>query len=596
MTLAPDPLTSDELAPTLAALDAGEDFKSALEALLLRIPLEKAELLMLLLREGRGAWHLLCEAPGGEALFIGNAFSGTVQALAASGYAVTVCDHSAQRLAFCAHRTRQWTVGEAQTVALDAAQRLPFDDDAFDLVVQEEGAPSSSKDRAHSIGECRRVARGELVLVADNRLGYKRSSGWRGRFEVPSPPRWVLDAIRAPRGERNLGGWRKALRFPGCERAEAWSLYPTSLDFTFVAGIDEDRPQLYVGPKERQNPLKVLGQRLGLFGALSPSFALRSARTDRPRTPRRLERILDALAQRLGEPAGRIDHLVATRGNSAVVLTRGDEHAGGAGDWCLHLPLSRQQRVQIERHHDVLERLPVEHPGFPAPRALFRGELEGLWMSVERRLPGLGAPQLAGESAPIERMLRETAERMTELAVGPPEPLDAERFAELVTTRFDLVRRFVAEPQVERALDRMHDECRERLLGTELPLVLHHADLRSKHLQVTPEGSLIGVLDWGSSTDRDLPYFDLLHLVVHERKQADGLSPAAAWRQLLEEGGLRPTEREPLARYAEALRLPEEACEALERAYPVLVAAMAEGNWDYSRPRWLERMFQIAQS
>jgi SAM-dependent methyltransferase len=596
VTLAPDPLTCDELAPALAALEAGEDFKSVLEALLLRIPLEKAELLMLILREGRGAWHLLCEAPGGTALFIGNAFSGTVQALAASGYAVTVCDSSAERLAFCAHRTRQWTVGEATTVELDEAARLPFDDDSFDLVVQEEGAPSSSKDRAHTLAECRRLARAELVLVADNRLGYKRSSGWRGRFEVPSPPRWVLDALRAPRGERSLFGWRKELDFQGCEGAEAWSLYPTSLDFTFVAGIDHDRPQLYVGPKERQNPLKVLGQRLGLFGALSPSFALRSARTDRPRTPRRLQRILDALAERLGEPAGLIDHLVATRGNSAVVLTRGDERPGGPGDWCLHIPLSRQQRVQIERHHDVLERLPVEHPSVPAPRALFRGELEGLWLSVERRLPGLGAPQLAGETAPIERMLRETAERMAQLTLGPPEALTTERFAALLTTRFDLVRRYVADARVERALDRMHDECRERLVGAELPLVLHHADLRSKHLQVSPDGALVGILDWGSSTDRDLPYFDLLHLVVHERKQADGLSPAAAWRLLLTEGGLRAAERGPLERYAEALRLPGEACGALERAYPVFVAAMAEANWDYSRPRWLERMFQIARS
>lgn len=596
MTLAPDPLTGDELAPTLAALDAGMDFKSALEELLRRIPLEKAELLMLLLREGRGAWHLLCAANGGEALFIGNAFSGSVQALADAGYAVTVMDRSPERLAFCAHRTRQWTIGEARTIVDEGAAHLPFGDDAFDLVVQEDGAPSSSLERTHALDECRRVSRGEFVLVADNRLGYKRSTGWRGRFEVPSPSRWLIDALRSPRGERSLAGWRRALRFPGHARAEAWSLYPTSLDFTYVAGIDRDRPRLYVGPKERQNPLKVVGKRLGLFGALSPSFALRSTRADRAALPRRLDRILALVSERIGEPVGAVDHLVATRGNSAVVLTRGDEQPGGPGDWCLHLPLSRQQRVQIERHHAVLERLPEEHPGFPAPQALFRGELDGTWLTVERRLPGLGAPQLAGEAQPIARLLRETAKRMTELVVSPAEPLDEERFDSLVTARFDLVRRFVADERVEAALDRLLAECREGLLGARMPLVLHHADLRSKHLQVTPEGRLLGVLDWGSSTDRDLPYFDLLHLVVHERKQADDLTPAAAWRLLLEAGGLREAERAPLDAYAAELGLPAEACRALERAYPVFVAAMAEGNWDYSRPRWLERMFRIAAS
>lgn len=594
MTSAPAPLTDDELAPTLAALDDGADFKAALEALLLRIPLEKAELLMLLLREGRGAWQLLCEAGGGDALFVGNAFSGTVQALAACGFDVTVVDRSPMRLKFCAHRTAQWTDREARTVVADEATP-PFADDAFDLVVREDGAPSSGVDAVLSLDECRRVARGELVLVADNRLGYKRSRGWRGRFEVPSPVDWLRDAWRAPRGERTLFGWRRALDAPDRDAAEAWSLYPTSLDFTYVAAIDRDEPRLYIGPKERKNAVKLAGARLGLFGTFSPSFALRSPRRDAPPAPRRLERVLDALAERVGEPRGRAEHLVATRGNSAVVLCSGSDPSTESGDWCLHVPLSRQQRAQIERHHDVLERLPTDHPGVPAPRALWRGEVEGLWVSVERRLPGLGAPQLAGEARPVARFLREAGERMADLVVAPARPFTAEDFERLVASRFDLVRGFAAEERVERALDRMRDACRERLVGEAVPLVLHHADLRSKHLQVTEDGALLGVLDWGSSTDRDLPYFDLLHLVVHERKQAEGLTPAAAWR-LLTGGGLRAAERDPLDAYAGRLGLSDAVRRGLEEAYPVFVAAMAESNWDYSRPRWLERLFQVATS
>jgi len=608
VTDAPDPLTADELAPALAALDAGGDFKAVLEELLLEIPLERAELLMLLMREGRGAWHLLLEASGGEALFIGNAFSGTVQALADAGYSVTVLDRSPARLTFCAHRTRQWTDGEARTVVADGATQLPFKTDSFDLVVQEEGAPCSSLDRAHPLTECRRVARGEFVLIADNRFGYKRSTGWRGRFRVPPPHRWLLDALRAPRGERSLAGWRRAMRFDGADEPEVASLYPTSLDFTYVVGVDTDEPQLFIGPKERQNRIKLAGQRLGFFGALTPSFVIRSRRADGPplperaaeraaeRTAHRLARVLAALSERLGEPAGRIEHLVATRGNSAVVLCRGREAAGGAGDWCLHVPLSRQQQRQIERHYRVLERLPREHPGIPAPEALFCGELEGLWLTAERRLPGFGAPQIAGETEPIARMLREVGARLAELVVAPATPLDEDAFQSLITARFELVRRFVADREVERALDRMLAECRERLLGAPLPLVLHHADLRSKHVQVRPDGSLLGLLDWGSSTDRDLPYFDLLHLVVHERKQAEGLDAATAWRLLFAPEGLREAEQAPLEAYREALGLEKAVCEALERIYPVLVAAMAEGNWDYSRPRWVERMFRIATS
>lgn len=37
----------------------------------------------------------------------------------------------------------------------------------------------------------------------------------------------------------------------------------------------------------------------------------------------------------------------------------------------------------------------------------------------------------------------------------------------------------------------------------------------------------------------------------------------------------------------------EETRAALELFYPASVAAMAEKNWDYSRPRWLHRQFGL---
>ena len=47
--------------------------------------------------------------------------------------------------------------------------------------------------------------------------------------------------------------------------------------------------------------------------------------------------------------------------------------------------------------------------------------------------------------------------------------------------------------------------------------------------------------------------------------------------------------------YVEARHLQDfdEYCRAIEAFYPVLVGAMAEKNWDYSRPRWLNRNFGI---
>jgi hypothetical protein len=59
------------------------------------------------------------------------------------------------------------------------------------------------------------------------------------------------------------------------------------------------------------------------------------------------------------------------------------------------------------------------------------------------------------------------------------------------------------------------------------------------------------------------------------------------------QGELRDYEREALESYRSALHISPAVAEALHRLYPALVAAMAEKNWDYSRPRWLHRQFQI---
>ncbi|HUR27571.1 MAG TPA: hypothetical protein VM509_05245, partial [Planctomycetota bacterium] len=60
-----------------------------------------------------------------------------------------------------------------------------------------------------------------------------------------------------------------------------------------------------------------------------------------------------------------------------------------------------------------------------------------------------------------------------------------------------------------------------------------------------------------------------------------------------ERDDLRENERRALDLYRERLGLDERFRRALEELYPVLVAAMAERNWDYSRPRWLARQFEL---
>jgi aminoglycoside phosphotransferase (APT) family kinase protein len=472
---------------------------------------------------------------------------------------------------------------------------LPFAAGAFDLVVREGGLPGSTGDAGYDLAECARVSRGEVILVADNRFGYKRSAGAHGAFHVLGPLEYTGAVASPARGQRSLWGYRRALARAGLPEAEPYALYPHSGQFVHVVALDRPRPRLPIGPKERANRLKILGARLGLFPVLTPSFALFAARAP-ARGPRRVERILAELCARIGEGPAEVDQLVATRGNTAVLLTRaagerGDDESP-AGRYCLHLPLCPYQQRLCERHAEALPRLAAERPRVPVPELFFAGAIEGAYVTCERRLAGHTAPDISDEPAVAERMLAEVAELAAALALGPPRVLDEAAFAELVEAKFELVLRHAAVPATLSRVRELRARARAELLGRRLPRVRYHADLRGKHVQIDRKGGVLGILDWGTLEDEGLPYVDLLHLVVHERKQAESLTAGAAWRRVTSPGRLA-RERSARERYAAALGLEPDYLDLVEAIYPVLVAAMAESHWDYSRPRWVHTQFEL---
>lgn len=268
---------------------------------------------------------------------------------------------------------------------------------------------------------------------------------------------------------------------------------------------------------------------------------------------------------------------------------------GGPGHWCLHIPFSPAQRGQVEAHFRHLQLLRARFPSVPAPEPLFAGEIEGLYVTCERRLAGLGAPQFTGDRRVATRMFADAASHFSELVLEPAREFSTADFERYVAPKFALVRGFAEVPGTLAAIDELELRMRSALVGNRFPLVLHHADLRSKHVQVEgPSGRVLGYLDWGSSESPGLPYFDLLHLIVHERKQEAQLSAGAAWHAVCDTGAkLRDHERDALELYSERLGLDAGFRAALAAAYPVLVGAMAEANWDYSRPRWLHQQFGL---
>lgn len=591
----PSPLEHGEFETAFAALARGASFKSALEELLLALPDERADKLMQELRESRGAWFPLLRTSRGTLLFLGSSLSGSITPLAACGFEITALDPSPERARFARARNDAHSPGRVRVIEASASARLPFDDASFDVVVQDDGAPDTSGLFAHDFDECLRVSRGEVVLTADNRLAYKRSSGRRSDFSIPTPFEFVRDALKPPRGERTLHGYRQLVARRGFARPRAYALYPHARDFAFIVALDERRPGLAVGPMERKNRFKLAARSLGLFPVFTPSFALIGARPELARVRPRIERILMEIAQRTGEPLPQIEQLVATRGNTALIHTSipGSGEDDPRGRWTLHVPLCPKNVPQLALHYASLGSVRKSFPNVPVPEPLVHGLVDGAWLTCERRLPGLTAPQVTSDRTKLARMLADAARDFAQLVVRTPAPFTDADYEELVGQRIDLVASHAAVPSTIQALARMRDEYRARFVKKRIARVLYHADLRGKHVQLARDGSVIGYLDWGTTEPAGLPYFDLLHLVVHERKQAHGCTAGEAWRMVRDRTTLHEFEAAALASYRDALELDDDTARALEEIYPVLVAAMAERNWDYSRPRWLHRQFGI---
>ncbi len=591
----PWPWTSAVAQRALARLGAGESWKHVFESALLELDDERADQLMLLTREARAAWLVMLHGEPGRALCIGNASSGAAIALARAGHRVVLVDRSAQRLQLGIAQARAMAGIEAFAVCAGPGDRLPFVDGAFDLVLQEPGLPQARTPWSYSSTELLRVCRSEFVLSANNRLGYKRSRGRRGDFRVPSPFAFAAGALFPAQGEQTLRGYRATLRRSGWAEVEAFALYPHLSDFTHVVSLDGGDPTLMLGPKERKNQAKIIAARMGLFPWLTPSFAFIARRKSMQSSRTRLAQVLDELSAHTGEPRPDPEFVHATRGNTTLVMT----HVQGAppddprGRWAVHIPLSQQQLDQLVQHQARLALVRERFPKVLAPQPLWIGCVAGLMVACERRLGGLTAPQYTGNVAVAKRMFAEVAQDFATLTMRPAQVFDAQDFERLVASRFVLVARFAAVPATIERLRVLCEHMREALIGARFPLVLQHADLRSKHVQVNDDGSVIGYLDWGSSELDDLPYFDVLHLIAHERKHEAGLTAKAAWDIVRERKDLREHEQRALDDYSARIGLDDRVRRAIEAMYPVLVAAMAERNWDYSRPRWLARQFGV---
>ncbi|QDU84216.1 Phosphotransferase enzyme family protein [Planctomycetes bacterium Pla163] len=581
----------------LAALDAGAPWRDALEQHLCAVDLVEAERTMQVLKEGRGAWvPLAIEEPATRerpavAWLFGNALSGTATVLARLGFRVVVFDPSATRGAIAVHRDRWNGSGHVHhrvwSRAL-AASDLEGGDGPPALAVVEGPVPNALDPAGGLVRALTECGARRVWHVGDNRLGYKRSTGVRADLRVRSPLRFVRDALF---GEgRTLAGFRRAVEPLGPARSLA--LYPHRWDFSLVVGLDDRRgPDLFLGPGERSNRVKIAGYRLGLFPWLTPSFAVGAPVPERSL----VDRILREVGVRTGEDPGRLEHLIATRGNNALLLTNGTGGGTSSGRFAVHVPLGADQERQVRRHHRLLERLRVGGgTRLATPEPLWSGAIDGVFVQVERRVGAINAAQLVDERD-RERVALPGCVALLAAARaddGSPRVLDEVELAEHVHGRAEAVAARAGREETARAVHALADRLAEALVNEPIPRVFGHGDLRAKHVAVETDGTPVALLDLGCAQPSDLPLVDLLNLVLHDRKDDARSSLGAAWIEARERR-LPAALEAVLADYVERLGLSRAYDDAIRAAYPLFVAAAAERYWDYSRPRWVHRQFAI---
>lgn len=589
--LPPDPLPAGTARALFDALGQGLAWREAYERLLRAAPPDRRERLLAASKESRGVWALLLAARSGTALHVGSALSGAVVPLAALGCRVTLLDPSPERLLLGLRVALEQVPGRLRGVVGGEGDALPFEDEQFDVVACDVEATSAAL-----LAELRRVCRGELFLLVDNRLAYKRSSGRQWDFHVPGPLSWARAVVRPPAGERSLAGWRRALGGRGFEPARAFAPYPDRRDFAQLVALDAPAPRLFVGPNEARNRLKVAAHGAGLFPLFAPSFGLLTRRSGVAPGPSRLERVLDELARALDEPRPEPEHVVGTRGNTCVVMTAvpGVDEDDPRGRWLLHLPLHLPHRRGLEVHYRALERMRAWSAGLPVPEPLFMGEVDGLWLVCERRLPGWASNHLLTSREAADAILEQLVDHLARLVVRPARPLSEQDFARVVDPLYDDTLRSVRHDAALCAeLERRRAEARRLLLGRSLPLVFAHGDVRAKHVQVDASGRVLGFLDFGTVVEEALPGLDLMHRVVHDRKQLEGQVDGEVWRDLCDPQRLRIGERRALERYARLLDLDPRAMQSVAQSYPAFVGAVVDRYAPFVRPDWFRRHFGI---
>lgn len=179
------------------------------------------------------------------------------------------------------------------------------------------------------------------------------------------------------------------------------------------------------------------------------------------------------------------------------------------------------------------------------PRPITRMEHDGSIVYVETMVAGMLAwkanrgrlrPRIYNDAVDFLRQVHHASRQHSTLSAETLDTLLSDDFARLTNGT-------VLAPEFRERVAALLNALRDRLIDSEMDLVVSHGDFGYGNILVDPHhGDLQGVIDWDTGRAKDFPGVDLINLLVQKERVETGCAVLPAFAALVGGGG---TERVP---------------------------------------------------
>ncbi|MFN7140578.1 MAG: methyltransferase domain-containing protein, partial [Limisphaerales bacterium] len=463
--------------------------------------------------------------------------------LARSAKEVHGIDLSLQRARFAKRHAEYRGLKNLKWVVGGDAQKLPFPDGYFDVVILNgilEWIPTS-RDLDKSPTEAqliflRELARitspeGMICLAIENRIGFKYFLGSKDEHSrlryMTILPRWLADVYSSrKRGKpfreytHTIGGYRNLLGAAGFPNSEAYIPFPSYRHFDILLPYRSPKGVFdFLGKRRKITHLNAA------VTAQAPQFANAFVVLAGKTQWQKVSSAADQLARSFPPQKRETVRPWKVLGTGSV-LSYGQKAANG-DPVVVKVPLTVRGQTSNEAALRNLKELHSrkETPGWLKEMIATpgeRSELDGFTCFVQSRLPGVEGMQLALRPELKDKIFNATARLLIRLHKDTAQQTNITEavFNNAILPTIDLGLKLLEESGAPAERQRLEAAIRRSLVGQSMPLVLNHGDYWMKNVlfdKSTNEPTAI--IDWDRMQFPGPAVTDLLNLLLMSEKR-----------------------------------------------------------------------------